>query len=80
MNIITEHKYDAARWSTDEQFWDRERILVSDVIERHNISVILLQGDHDEEVELLRHQIADLKRDLNYARAAVSALKHKGEK
>ena len=79
MNIITEHKYDAARWDGTEGWWGMATLTTTDVVKEHNATIITLQGDHDEEVELLRHQIADLKRDLNYARAAVSALKHKGD-
>ena len=69
MNIITEHAYQAARWG-DAEF---DALLSGalthgEAIDQHNAVLIKLQGDHDAEVEKLRHTNADLLRDLHYAR------------
>jgi L-ascorbate metabolism protein UlaG (beta-lactamase superfamily) len=69
VNIITEHAYQAARWGDAE--FDAilsKELKPSDIIDMHNGVVITLQGDHDAEVEKLRHTNADLLRDLHYAR------------
>jgi hypothetical protein len=69
VNIITEHAYQAARWG-DAEF---DAILSGaltpgEAVDRHNAIIIKLQGDHDAEMDQMRHLVADLQRDLRYAR------------
>ena len=69
MNIITEHKYEAARWGDLE--YDAilsGKFLPGEIIDLHNATLIKLQGDHDEECERLRHQLADASQALTYSR------------
>lgn len=67
------NKYEAARWSEEDGWWNREDITIDDIVTRHNTSIIKLQGDHDEECEKLRHQLADASQALTYARQGKEA-------
>lgn len=68
MNIITEQSYEKSRWSIDDKWWDME-LSINQIVAEHNKVVIKLQGDHDAEMNKMRHINANLQRDLNYARA-----------
>jgi predicted nucleic acid-binding Zn-ribbon protein len=68
MNIITEQSYDKSRWSIDDKWWDME-LSINQIVAEHNKVVIKLQGDHDTEMDKMRHLNANLQRDLNYVRA-----------
>jgi len=69
VNVITEQAYQAARWG-DAEFDGilTGAITPADAVERHNDAIIKLQGDHDAEMEHMRHLCADIQRDLRYAR------------
>ena len=69
MNIITEHAYQAARWGDIEfEALLSGALTPGEAVDQHNAAIIKLQGDHDAEMERMRHLCADLQRDLRYAR------------